>query len=972
MKRKGKLKNFQWDTVEAVLNQLEGKSVYSLADEVGLGKTLVLTEVMLQTYLKLKRKPKRYFVFYVAPSHELISQNLHGISKYLKSRLDEEKIPNINVIAYNSRLTKLIIDSSKAEHRSDKSQRFIHLVGLSQETSFKVNGKGALAERCFLAHLFGHGRKIENREFLYDFFWALDRERDPEQFERQYIYKNGHILGPRVGEIASHLRKDPILNQEIQNILSYSLRDWRNNPEYGKILGRIRKRVIDLLVFGGGSAVGCNFLILDEWHKYSDLCLSKKERLNRLINYSRIENKIKTLLVSATPFKVDYDGEVKKESKKKLTVRGSYFEDLFRLVYGEEYHKYFSEFNDSRTLFLKSVTDFISEYASEDSEKTSEFYDSAVQNRDRYIDCLIQITVRTERPKKFEGDEDRLINELSENVSWKENKNSFREYLKNILKYKSKQKNEPTRSPISQMYLDGRTFSEFHDYDIKGPRLKEENWKSQALNNHIREKISTWPFSINLPPLWINPRLEIDKALIFTEFRFAPPEICEALTSEDPFAGEVKRSGTIFGNFPVKDKKVKESRSKSSFHWPYFYVPIFAEDASWEPIKKATFDSILEDSGSIRSAIYKLERNIIGGCAEKLERLKIRFENIEGDEYDPKRKEARELLWRIFGRKSCFTLGKCFSEIIGRKFDYIPVNKEVEKNILLISYWFLRTFVSDNSQRIYEEIRVRRGSDKMFDPANVHLDFVSWYCKRYEFHKTFSEYLELLNKGYSSPEDAFKEFYLSMALKANRTFGKHYRPFLDSKDSDAKTNDGEGYSQRTIRNAFNSPFPPYVLVSTSVGQEGLDFHRYCKTIIHWSPPYSPSVLQQREGRIDRYMSQQVREAINAYNIDENHELLDGIHPHFTVVDSKGRRLNAPERFVLFLPFSSQARTWKRCLARMYYSDLLIGHPDPLAIDNEIRTKIEQIDKDRKSELYQLLQDLFVTLRPRKTSIKKVA
>jgi superfamily II DNA or RNA helicase len=91
MKRKGKLKNFQWDTVEAVLNQLEGKSVYSLADEVGLGKTLVLTEVMLQTYLKLKRKPKRYFVFYVAPSHELISQNLHGISKYLKSRLDEEK-----------------------------------------------------------------------------------------------------------------------------------------------------------------------------------------------------------------------------------------------------------------------------------------------------------------------------------------------------------------------------------------------------------------------------------------------------------------------------------------------------------------------------------------------------------------------------------------------------------------------------------------------------------------------------------------------------------------------------------------------------------------------------------------------------------------------------------------------------------------------------------------------------------------
>jgi len=32
----------------------------------------------------------------------------------------------------------------------------------------------------------------------------------------------------------------------------------------------------------------------------------------------------------------------------------------------------------------------------------------------------------------------------------------------------------------------------------------------------------------------------------------------------------------------------------------------------------------------------------------------------------------------------------------------------------------------------------------------------------------------------------------------------------------------------TVRTAFNSPFRPFVLASTSLGQEGLDFHPYCQ------------------------------------------------------------------------------------------------------------------------------------------------
>jgi hypothetical protein len=61
-----------------------------------------------------------------------------------------------------------------------------------------------------------------------------------------------------------------------------------------------------------------------------------------------------------------------------------------------------------------------------------------------------------------------------------------------------------------------------------------------------------------------------------------------------------------------------------------------------------------------------------------------------------------------------------------------------------------------------------------------------------------------------------------------------------------------------VRTAFNSPFWPFVLASTSVGQEGLDFHLYCHAIVHWNLPANPVDLEQREGRIHRFKGHAVR------------------------------------------------------------------------------------------------------------------
>src|SRR5262245_52808757 len=69
--------------------------------------------------------------------------------------------------------------------------------------------------------------------------------------------------------------------------------------------------------------------------------------------------------------------------------------------------------------------------------------------------------------------------------------------------------------------------------------------------------------------------------------------------------------------------------------------------------------------------------------------------------------------------------------------------------------------------------------------------------------------------------------------------------------------------KEAVRAAFNSPFWPFVLATTSVGQEGLDFHPYCHAVVHWNLPSNPVDLEQREGRVHRYKGHAVRKTIAA-------------------------------------------------------------------------------------------------------------
>ena len=75
--------------------------------------------------------------------------------------------------------------------------------------------------------------------------------------------------------------------------------------------------------------------------------------------------------------------------------------------------------------------------------------------------------------------------------------------------------------------------------------------------------------------------------------------------------------------------------------------------------------------------------------------------------------------------------------------------------------------------------------------------------------------------------------------------------------------DGSEGRQRLdqVRSAFNSPFWPFILATTSVGQEGLDFHLYSHAVVHWNLPSNPVDLEQREGRVHRFKGHAVRKNV---------------------------------------------------------------------------------------------------------------
>ena len=154
------------------------------------------------------------------------------------------------------------------------------------------------------------------------------------------------------------------------------------------------------------------------------------------------------------------------------------------------------------------------------------------------------------------------------------------------------------------------------------------------------------------------------------------------------------------------------------------------------------------------------------------------------------------------------------------------------------------------------------------------------------------EYAHVLKEFRGDPSDVARgiadNMCGSLSLQAVPTFVDHYdlgpgngsskakvgvsrgsiRNRFALRFGDERSDEGGAMTRAShVRQAFNSPFRPFVLATTSVGQEGLDFHTYCHSVVHWNLPSNPVDLEQREGRVHRYKNHAVRKNIaRAYGL----------------------------------------------------------------------------------------------------------
>jgi hypothetical protein len=167
-------------------------------------------------------------------------------------------------------------------------------------------------------------------------------------------------------------------------------------------------------------------------------------------------------------------------------------------------------------------------------------------------------------------------------------------------------------------------------------------------------------------------------------------------------------------------------------------------------------------------------------------------------------------------------------------------------------------------------------------------------------------------------------------------------PFSGGEQRKTRKQKGGKMRSDTLRRAFNSPFWPHVLCTTSVGQEGLDFHLWCRRIVHWDLPSDPVDFEQREGRIARYGSLAVRHSLEQDHGAEALARAESDSPFailLAVAREQPQGRTGLERW--WLPakgrpvsvsfdwrFSLRSERKEEMLKHLLYYRLALGQPDP--------------------------------------------
>lgn len=201
--------------------------------------------------------------------------------------------------------------------------------------------------------------------------------------------------------------------------------------------------------------------------------------------------------------------------------------------------------------------------------------------------------------------------------------------------------------------------------------------------------------------------------------------------------------------------------------------------------------------------------------------------------------------------------------------------------------------------------------------------------------------------------------------------------------------DAQKARKSIVREAFNSPFWPFVLATTSVGQEGLDFHLYCRDVLHWNLPSNPVDLEQREGRLNRRDCLAVRASIardwpleqsaawrhhrerNPWSTVfdepmihyEAQKYMHGLFPHWVYECRLQERTVRIQRHVPFFSTSRDAAKYEGLKTRLALYRLVFGQVNQEDLLDDLRQQLEGLEPEKRHKVLRRLSSYMLNLSP---------
>lgn len=954
-KTMAQLKDFQCATVERIDELFRhGQNRVLVADEVGLGKTLIARGTIAKTaIIQYEKNDDIFKIVYICSNQVIANQNIQKLDVF-------DVRPERN--SDDARLSMQHLKIAEQEYASKKNKSYVQLIPLTPSTSFSMtNGGGTKEERALMYVILKRIPALQELSVEIDDFISLGVQ-SWDWYVNYYDEKVQFLEHEGTGYPANVIRKIEEFNSEthICDILIRHVKEIANGEPLtvsnNYILQKLRKMFAEISV----GMLQPDLVIMDEFQRFKSLIDAEElETENGVIAKRFFETKeLKVLLLSATPYKLYSTIEEIEDADAPDEYYKEFFQVIEFLLNDKEKMNHFSEVWSDYSVALREVIQGDAAVLHLKKKAEDEMYGlmcrteriSVMDTGDYIDDSSVKHALSiSEGDIHTYLDMGRMLRDIGEERSLLVDYAKSTPYLMSYMNhYKVKERveriiegnpEEVSKTKGKYLWIDRNWLENYGDLPSNNARLEE--LKRQIFYN--RSELYMW-----VPPSRPYYKLEgvykeskgFSKILVFSSWEMVPKMIGSMISYE-----EERRTVGVLSN----DESLKSENNKyfteAKLRYPparlrfnvsrgeprgmYMFCLLYPSETLVEVYKPIEFLNAGYSLYEIRQILKQKIEKLLKPIFDKYEHNSVRIDRrwyymapalMDGPEYvsrwigemlntDPDADDTTEdtgssgleaHLRRMNSlmRSAETEMGRVPGDLSSVLADmaigsFAVCAFRTNGGDLRKSSELAKVFVNRFNATEATAAVILAYGDNEDSEGDGHWRNVLRYCCDGGFGAMLDEYVHMVSEGtgFGLSEDKNQQVHETMmdALKIHsasysidtypafqkRMKGETYqRTFMRSHYAVGFTK-GEGSESKNvdrkdnIRNAFNSPMRPFVLATTSIGQEGLDFHYYCRKIMHWNLPSNPIDIEQREGRINRYKCLAIRQDIAARFADRS-------------------------------------------------------------------------------------------------------